>query len=87
MTTWEDSLEFTFNRIYSEQEQVLSLTRDVLNAGANKDTEVVISALKHAATTAQEQNLKGKYMMLFVNYFKLQCPLVANTQVLEFRMV
>lgn len=74
LTTWEDSLEFTFNRIYSEQEQVLSLTRDVLNAGANKDTEVVISALKHAATTAQGTEFERQVYDVIRQLFQIAMP-------------
>ncbi|MGR5986147.1 hypothetical protein ACUC2M_21005 [Bacillus cytotoxicus] len=48
LASWEESLESTFNHIYSEQDQVLLLTKGILSAGASKDTEIVMSALKHA---------------------------------------
>ncbi|MBU5222367.1 hypothetical protein KQH89_07765, partial [Vibrio cholerae] len=64
----------TFNRIYCEQEQVLSLTRDVLNAGANKDPEVIISALKHAATTAQGTEFERQVYDVIRQLFQIAMP-------------
>ncbi|MDA2309764.1 hypothetical protein [Bacillus cereus] len=74
LATWEDSLDDTFNRIYCEQEQVLSLTRDVLNAGANKDPEVIISVLKHAATTAQGTEFERQVYDVIRQLFQIAMP-------------
>jgi sarcosine oxidase delta subunit len=74
LATWEDSLELTFNHIYSEKEQVLLLTRDVLNAGANKDTEIVMSALKHAATTAQGTEFERQVYNVIRQLFQIAMP-------------
>lgn len=74
LASWEESLESTFNHIYSEQDQVLLLTKGILSAGASKDTEIVMSALKHAATTAQGTEFERQVYNVIRQLFQIAMP-------------
>lgn len=78
LANWEDSLELTFNRIYGEKEKVLLLTRDALSAGAKQNTKVVMSALKHAATTAQGTEFERQVYKVLCQLFQVVMPFGSN---------